>query len=78
MEHRRRCRRYAGQVFLLPGAAGQGGSIESATAQAELAHGGDFVFSASYLGRFAIGDDVTFSARQLPTGFWKAFDLADR
>ena len=36
--------------------------LESATAQAELARGGDFV-SASYLGHFTIGDDVTFSAR---------------
>ena len=62
MEQRRRSRRYAGQVFVLLDAAGQGGFLESATAQAELAYDGGFVYSASYLGRFGIGDDVTFSA----------------
>ena len=64
-------------VFFLLGAAGQGGFIEPATAQAEVAYGGDFVFLASYLGRFAMGGDVTFSARQGPTGLWEASDLAD-
>ena len=72
-----RGRRFAGQVFLEPDAAGRVGFIESASAQAELACGGDFRFSASYLGRFFTGDDVMFSARQLPTGGWEAFDLAD-
>ena len=69
--------RYVGQVFLLPGAVGLGGFIESATAQTDLANRGDFVFSASYLGHSAIGDDAMFSARQLPTSWWEAFDLAD-
>ena len=70
-----RGRRFAGQVFLEPDAAGSEGFIESASAQAELAYRFDFRFSASYLGRFFTGDDVTFSARQLPTGWWEAFDL---
>ena len=69
-----RGRRFAGQVFLEPDAAGRVGFIESASAQAELASGGDFRFSASYLERFFTGDDVIFSARQLPTGRWEAFD----
>ena len=47
-----RGRRFGGQVFLEPDAAGRVGFIESASAQAELAYGGDFRFSASYLGRF--------------------------
>ena len=72
-----RGRRFAGQVFVEPDAAGRVGFIESASAQAELACGGDFRFSASYLGRFFTGDDVTLSARQLPTGRWEAFDLAE-
>ena len=70
-----RGRRFAGQVSVEPDAAGRVGFIESASAQAELASGGDFRFSASYLGRFAEGDNVWFSARQLPTGRWEAFDL---
>ena len=64
------------QVFLEPDAAGRVGFIESASAQAELASGGDFRFSASYLGRFFTGDDVIFSARQLPTGRWIIFRVA--
>ena len=52
-------------VFLAPDAPGRDGFVESATAQAELNYGGDFVFSASYIGRFAAGDDVMFSVRQL-------------
>ena len=63
-----RGRRFAGQVSVEPDAAGRVGFIESTSAQAELASGGDFRFSASYLGRFAEGDNVWFSARQLPTG----------
>ena len=54
----RRGRQFAGQVFLEPDAAGCVGFIESASAQAELACGGDFQFSASYLGRFFTGDEV--------------------
>ena len=53
-----RGRRFAGQVFVEPDAAGRVGFIESASAQVELAYGGDFRFSASYLGRFFTGDDV--------------------
>ena len=70
-----RGRRFVGQVFVEPAAAGRVGFLESVSAQAELAFGGDFRFSASYRGRFADGDYVWFSARQLPTGRWEAFDL---
>ena len=28
--------------------------------------------------RLVAGDDVRFSARQLPTGWWEAFDLVER
>ena len=37
-----RGRRFAGQVFVKPNAAGRVGFIESAAAQVELACGGDF------------------------------------
>ena len=70
-----RGRRFVGQVFVEPDAAGSVGFLESVSAQAELAFEGDFRFSASYRGRFADGDYVWFSARQLPTGRWEAFDL---
>ena len=77
MEQRRKGRRRVGLVLLMPDAGGRLGVMESATAQAELDHGSDFVFSASYFGRFAVGDDVMFSARRMPAGFWEAFDPAD-
>ena len=70
-----RGRRFVGQVFVEPAAAGRVGFLESVSAQAELAFEGDFRFSASSRGRFADGDYVWFSARQLPTGRWEAFDL---
>ena len=73
-----RGRRFAGQVFLVPDAAGRTGFIECLSAQAELDTGSDFVCNGPYLGRFAVGDDVWFSARQLPTGWWEAFDLVER
>ena len=62
----------------MPDAAGRNGFIESLSAQAELGNDSDFVFNASYLGRFAVGDDVWFSARQFPTGWREAFDLVER
>ena len=72
-----RGRRFVGQVLLAPDAAGRDGFIESSSAQAELNSGGDFRFSASCCGRFVAGDHVWFSARQLPTGWWEAFDLIE-
>ena len=54
-----------------PNAAGLDGITECPAAQAELGFRGDFAFSASYLGRFAVGDDVLFSVRQLPTACGK-------
>ena len=68
---------FAGQVFLALDAAVRGGFIEFPTAQAELNSGGDFRFSSSLVGRFASGDDVMFFGRQLPTGWWEAFNLAE-
>ena len=68
-------RRFVGQVFVEPAAAGRVGFLESVSAQAELAFGGDFRFSASCRGRVADGDYVWFSARQLPARRWEAFDL---
>ena len=53
-----RGRRFVGQVFVEPDAAGRVGFIESVSVQAELAFGGDFRFSASYRGRFAEEDYV--------------------
>ena len=63
-----RGRRFTGQVFVEPDAAGRVGFIESASAQAELASVGDFRFSASYRGRFAEGDYVWFSVGSVRPG----------
>ena len=68
VEQRRRGRRYAGQVLLVPDAGGRLGVIESATAQGELDHGSDFVFSESFFGRFAVDDDVLLFPPRLPIG----------
>ena len=57
---------------MAPDVVGPDGFIESVTAQA-LDYGSDFVFSAWYFERVAVGDDV----RQLPTGWWESFDLAE-
>ena len=65
---------FAGQV-ILPSIGGREGFIESLSAQCTLDFDGDFCFSPSYSGRFDVGDDVKFFARQLPTGWWEAFDL---
>ena len=54
------------RVFMLPGAQGQCGFIESDEAKAALALERDFTFSASYLGSFDMGDHVTFSERRGP------------
>ena len=62
VEQRRRSRRYAGQVFLLPDAAEQG-LLHRVRDCAGRVGPWWRLRSASYLGRFAMGDDVTFSAR---------------
>ena len=49
--------------------------IPDSSGRAELKD--DFRLSSSYPGRFATGDVVRFSARQLPTGWSEAFDLVE-
>ena len=68
----------ASQVLVVLDAAGRDGSVDSLSAQAELNSGGNFRFSASYWGRFVGGADVWFSARQLPSSRWEAFELVER
>ena len=73
-----RGRRFVGHVLVVHDADGRDGWIEFLSAQAELSSGGVFRFLASYWGRFVAGADVWFSARELPTGRWEAFDLVER